>query len=230
MTFGELQQACVAQGIDFFMHLKAFASKVRDGKSHLVLFGFPVSKHYGEPPSEIACIDGDRLEIGNLCRHTLTMSDLTRQKSLALSSHLSSINPHVDVSANPCYLKIDSNGCISPNIGDYDIIIDTTGDDYVLELVTMGINWSKSILLSASVGLGAKRLYLFFARNIRPDFTHFLDFVTPYLIKDSVECNLAELPRNGIGCWHPLFPARADDMWMAAGTAVKALELFNLSK
>ena len=53
MTFGELQQACVAQGIDFFMHLKAFASKVRDGKSHLVLFGFPVSKHYGEPPSEI---------------------------------------------------------------------------------------------------------------------------------------------------------------------------------
>ena len=338
MTFGELQQACVAQGIDFFMHLKTFASKVRDGKSHLVLFGFPVSKHYGEPPSEIVwqalklpilshrkyvnrkfqsgkkgssvllygvpdgfrpnetgwwqndilnhlapstelewiesqnwssriisargcyssnisskrfaiigsgslgatiaellvragvthltCIDGDRLEIGNLCRHTLTMSDLTRQKSLALSSHLSSINPHVDVSANPCYLKIDSNGCISPNIGDYDIIIDTTGDDYVLELVTMGINWSKSILLSASVGLGAKRLYLFFARNIRPDFTHFLDFVTPYLIKDSVECNLAELPRNGIGCWHPLFPARADDMWMAAGTAVKALELF----
>ena len=214
MTFGELQQACVAQGIDFFMHLKAFASKVRDGKSHLVLFGFPVSKHYGEPPSEIVwqalklpilshrkyvnrkfqsgkkgssvllygvpdgfrpnetgwwqndilnhlapstelewiesqnwssrvisargcyssnisskrfaiigsgslgatiaellvragvthltCIDGDRLEIGNLCRHTLTMSDLTRQKSLALSSHLSSINPHVDVSANPC--------------------------------------------------------------------------------------------------------------------------------
>ena len=90
----------------------------------------------------------------------------------------------------------------------------------------MGINWSKSILLSASVGLGAKRLYLFFARNIRPDFTHFLDFVAPYLIKDSVECNLAELPRNGIGCWHPLFPARADDMWMAAGTAVKALELF----
>lgn len=36
MTFGELQQACVAQGIDFFMHLKAFASKVRDGKSNVV--------------------------------------------------------------------------------------------------------------------------------------------------------------------------------------------------
>lgn len=31
--------------------------------------------------THLTCIDGDRLEIGNLCRHTLTMSDLTRQKA-----------------------------------------------------------------------------------------------------------------------------------------------------
>lgn len=338
MTFGELQQACAAQGIDFFIYLKRFAPKIRDGKPHLVLFGFPVSKHYGELPSEIVwqalklpvlsykkyvndkfqsgkknffvqaygapngfrpnekgwwqnditthltssteldwiesqnwnsrvisargeyannilskhfaiigsgslggmiaellirsgiihltCIDGDYLEIGNLCRHTLTMSDLRQKKSTALASRLSTISPHVDVSAIPCYLKIDHTGHVYPDIRDYDFLIDTTGDDYILELIAAGVNWEKSTFLSASVGLGAKRLYLCFAKNKRPDFTCFLDFVKPYFSKDSAECDLEELPRDGIGCWHPVFPARADDMWGAASATVKALELF----
>ncbi len=32
------------------------------------------------------------------------------------------------------------------------------------------------------------------------------------------------LPRAGPGCWHPLFPARIDDIWMLAATAIKYLE------
>lgn len=33
-----------------------------------------------------------------------------------------------------------------------------------------------------------------------------------------------ELPREGIGCWHPVFPARFDDITMMATHAVKCLE------
>jgi hypothetical protein len=32
------------------------------------------------------------------------------------------------------------------------------------------------------------------------------------------------LPREGAGCWHPLFPARIDDLWLMAAAAVKVLE------
>ena len=36
---------------------------------------------------------------------------------------------------------------------------------------------------------------------------------------DSYE--VERLPREGIGCWHPVFPGRIDDLWMFAGLAVK---------
>ena len=48
----------------------------------------------------------------------------------------------------------------------------------------------------------------------------------PYFQLDREECDIGELPRDGIGCWHPLFPARADDMWLAAATSIKVLEAF----
>lgn len=31
-------------------------------------------------------------------------------------------------------------------------------------------------------------------------------------------------PREGIGCYHPLFPARLDDIWTMAGLAIRELE------
>lgn len=33
----------------------------------------------------------------------------------------------------------------------------------------------------------------------------------------------AKLPRQGIGCWHPLFPARMDQVAIATATAVRLL-------
>lgn len=33
-----------------------------------------------------------------------------------------------------------------------------------------------------------------------------------------------EFPREGVGCWHPVFPARADDISMMAAVGVKYLE------
>ena len=84
----------------------------------------------------------------------------------------------------------------------------------------------KAVFCSSSVGLGAKRLYINFQKTALPCFETFLHFVKPYLQKDSADCDLDALPRDGIGCWHPLFPARADDMWLAACTTVKALESF----
>ena len=42
--------------------------------------------------------------------------------------------------------------------------------------------------------------------------------------EDVKEASREELPREGIGCWHPVFPARADDVWLLASAAVKHFE------
>jgi hypothetical protein len=32
------------------------------------------------------------------------------------------------------------------------------------------------------------------------------------------------MPMEGIGCWHPVFPARNDDIWLLASSGIKWLE------
>lgn len=34
------------------------------------------------------------------------------------------------------------------------------------------------------------------------------------------------MPRDGIGCWNPVFPARVDDVWMMSSVAVKNIEKY----
>jgi hypothetical protein len=43
-------------------------------------------------------------------------------------------------------------------------------------------------------------------------------------MRDRKEYGSQQLPREGVGCWHPVFPARADDVWLLASAAVKCLE------
>ncbi len=338
-TLGELIDACTSQGVDFLDILQKFAPKARDGRSHLILFGFPIPKHYGEVPSEmvwqalelpplsngkytnskfqsgkkkrpiirnhgvppgyrpsetgwwlndttnilipelqlvwidsqnwgtrtissrghfsnnilskniavigagslgsavsellvrsgvtkLTCIDGDFLEIGNLCRHTLTMRDLNQFKSVALAKRLSEINPNTRIVALSNFLTLNETHHLVPDLSEYDIVIDTTGNDRVLDMLVLGLPWEKTIFLSTAVGLGAKHIYLCLSRNRAPNFDVFLSHIEPYFDADREACNMLDLPRDGIGCWHPSFPARADDMWMAATTSIKTLESF----
>lgn len=53
--------------------------------------------------------------------------------------------------------------------------------------------------------------------------------ISPYLQSEKTLYNDYNLPRNGIGCWHPTFPGRSDDIWIAAATSVKALENYIIS-
>ena len=52
----------------------------------------------------------------------------------------------------------------------------------------------------------------------------FSETLEPWLQREREESSGIELPREGIGCWHPVFPARADDIWMMAGIAAKYIE------
>jgi len=79
------------------------------------------------------------------------------------------------------------------------------------------------------MSLGARRLFCFAARETRFQNETFRRLVSPWLARDVDEHAREELPREGIGCWHPVFPARDDDVWMLAAVAVKQLERVALS-
>ena len=86
------------------------------------------------------------------------------------------------------------------------------------------------ILASVSVGLGAKRLYITLMNDTSFNFHTFYELILPYLQEEKTLYDLYDLPRDGLGCWHPTFPGRSDDIWIAASTAVKAIGNYMVSK
>ena len=48
--------------------------------------------------------------------------------------------------------------------------------------------------------------------------------VNPYIDQEKERWKGVKLPRAGIGCWNPVFPARADDIWMMTSIAAKEIE------
>ena len=105
-----------------------------------------------------------------------------------------------------------------------DLLTDCTGNDEVLYHLSC-LDWKNEVLFfSASISLGARRLFCFVAQGTRFPNEIFRRLVSPWLVRDVEEHAREELPRKGIGCWYPVFPARADDVWMLAAVAVKHLE------
>ncbi len=174
----------------------------------------------------ITIADSDIFEVGNLSRHILNINDIGGLKESALCNHLNSISPHANVEVINHTLYNDD--VLVPNIDldKYDIIIDCTGENSVLDVFQCTDFKRNHIIASISVGLGAKRLYISFMKGTRFNFESFYNVISPYLQLEKDLYDDYNLPRNGIGCWHPTFPGRSDDIWLAASVAVKAFEKY----
>lgn len=323
-TLGDLIDACNSQHIDIMNVLKNVVSKIRDGKHHLLLLGFPVSKTFGGEPeivfwkalylpvvsygkktangfrtnqqgwwlrdkSEIltqktkldwiisenwnqqeisqrgkmndfllrkkmllvgagcvgasvaeilvrsgvynlTVVDSDIFEVGNLSRHVLNVGNIGELKELSLCSYLNSLNPHANVEVINDTLTIDEEFTTNIALDKYDIIIDCTGENSVLDVFQKADFRKSHIIASISVGLGAKHLYMTIMSGTTFYFNSFYKLISPYIQSERDLFDDYNLPRNGIGCWHPTFPARSDDVWLAAATAVKAIENYIITK
>ncbi|MGF7060133.1 HesA/MoeB/ThiF family protein [Brassicibacter mesophilus] len=174
--------------------------------------------------------DSDIFEIGNLSRHTLNLNNIGELKELSLYNHLNMLNPHANVEVINNKLDMDDNLNINIELDKYDIIIDCTGTNSVLEIFQKNKFKKKCILASVSVGLGAKHLYISIMHGTSFNFDAFNELIYPYIQEEKELYDNYNLPRNGIGCWHPTFPGRSDDIWLAASTSVKAIESYILSK
>ncbi len=178
----------------------------------------------------LTIMDYDLFEVGNLSRHTLNLNNIGELKAMALCNYLNSLNPHANVEVINDTLSSDGANITNIDLDKYGIVIDCTGENSVLDIIQNTIFKKNHILVSVAVGLGAKRLYITLMNGNAFNFNAFFELISPYLQNEKDLYDNYNLPRNGIGCWHPTFPGRSDDVWLAAATSVKAIENYIRSK
>ena len=175
--------------------------------------------------SNLTFVDYDKVHAGNLSRHTLTLNDVGKNKAEALSAHINSVFPF-----HRC--KFRKNGLediLSKEtafLDGFDVVIDATGEDDVIQLLSNRLSSKSTHFISVSTGYNANRLYCYLATNsqfanIKNSFKERID---PFLQQDITIMHETSEIIEGIGCWHPLFPARIDDIQMLAGAAFKIIE------
>ncbi len=172
---------------------------------------------------DITFMDGDQLKIGNLVRHTLGLDEIHERKAAALAGRLNLASPHA---------KVESiDGCFPPTeeearekVQQCRIVLDCTGDDAVLRQLELFPWEDEKLFVSISLGFGARRLFCFVATGSSFPQDEYRDKTGPWIEHEASLYAESELPREGAGCWHPVFPARIDDVWMMAAAAVKVME------
>lgn len=172
--------------------------------------------------TDILIVDPDDLEAGNLVRHTLTGADLGRNKATATAERLQGAAPMSRISPHADWLPCGED--LQKLLEPFDVVLDCTGDDDALRL--LGEAWWSipRYFLSASLGFAARRVFLFGARACSFPYEEFDAAVRPWLVAERSQWTAAGETLEGAGCWSPLFPARSDDVWLAAVATVKYLE------
>ncbi|PTL75401.1 ThiF family adenylyltransferase [Vitiosangium sp. GDMCC 1.1324] len=172
--------------------------------------------------SRLVIMDGEVLEAGNLVRHTLDVTGVRYSKAHALAGRLCHINPDLQVHSIPKSLDeqtVRSHWLVSQ----CDTILDCTASDEVIEVLGRHTWGGPRLFFSASFGVGAQRLLCFSATGTSFPSGEFWKQADSWVHQEHEELRRTALPREGLGCWHPVFPARADDVALAAAISVKAL-------
>ncbi len=76
----------------------------------------------------ITMIDHDRLEVANIMRHVLGLSDVGRFKTLAMADYLRNKNPFLDATTAEMKIDWDNIEFVRGLVKDVDIVICATGD------------------------------------------------------------------------------------------------------
>lgn len=166
--------------------------------------------------TELGVSDADRLDMGNLTRHALGMDAVGHNKATGLASALNLIMPDADVAGFTSSFPPEDPK-IAEEFRTYDIIIDCTASDSVLDAMSCFEWGGEKLFVSLSMTWRAEGLLVFTASE-----TSFpaVDARERFAEIDLPPTDLGEARMEGIGCWHPVFPASAADvrLWSAVGT------------
>lgn len=169
---------------------------------------------------KITIMDVDKVQMGNLVRHALSMKEIGTHKAGALAERLNLLSPHARIGhVNENFPPKDHQ-----SIAAVDMVIDCTADDDLLTKLS-AFSWpGEKDFASLSLGFYARRLFLFTARNATFPREAMLAELQPWLREERATYKEEEHPWEGIGCWHPIFPARVDDVRLFASLAVRRLD------
>lgn len=166
--------------------------------------------------TRMGVLDHDTMHMGNLSRHTLTMADIGHAKANRLARRLNLAAPDAQVTALPVSFP-PSNADAVDLIKDWDIVLDCTASDAVMREMAQ-FDWkTERIFVSLAMTWRANGLFAYTACE------------TGFPAIDAIERFRAAAPApeteavsvmEGIGCWHPVFPATSDDvaLWGAIGS------------
>lgn len=167
----------------------------------------------------ITLVDNEAFSSGNLVRHTLGMESLNKAKVNELKNRLILNNPKLKVNT---FIGGFEKKLLEKE--KYDVVIDCTANNSILtELENTEYN-KNAIYFNISFSKGAKILFLYgclLKYFIGSKFEQKLD---KYIEKYNHE-NVT-LPREGVGCWHPVFPAKMYEVTLMASIAVSYIEIF----
>lgn len=173
---------------------------------------------------DLVIVDGEDLEAGNLVRHTLTILDVGKPKAPALATRLNAAAPHARVRGFKVrFPGLDAEVCAFAE--SCTLVVDCTASDQVAHRELEQFRWGgPRVFVSLSLGFEARRLFCFVAKVEQFPSATFIEMTTPWLLHERGEHAGRELPREGVGCWSPVFPARFDDIWSFAALGLKRIE------
>lgn len=166
--------------------------------------------------TNMGILDPDRLDVGNLTRHALGVDAVGHNKADALASALNMIMPDANVTSFP-YSFPPSEGAVADRIRSFDVIVDCTGTDAVLDAMAEFGWFGEKLFVSLAMTWRAEGLLVYTASETAfPAIDakeSFLEFAIP-------PTDIDDARMEGIGCWHPVFPATAADvrLWSAVGS------------
>lgn len=172
--------------------------------------------------SDISLSENDRLKAGNLVRHTATLEDVGSEKGSAVAHRLNAASPHANVITIEAFPPTQAEEVQAVQAAD--VVVDLTGE-LAVSAALGAYDWEAGkLFFSVSLGLQAERLFCFAAAGAGFPHDEFLARLQPWLAIQMAESEGLDVPREGIGCWHPVFPARVDDVWLLGAAAVKWIE------
>lgn len=158
--------------------------------------------------TRLGIVDNDHMMMGNLSRHSLTMSDLGHKKALALSRRLNASMPDAEVRPFTCSFPPMSSSDSSA-MAEYDVIVDCTASDTVIDALAIFPWPTEKLFISLAMTWEAEGLLAYAASE-----TSFpaVDAMSYFASSSPRLSSTHEMNMEGIGCWHPVFPATADDV------------------
>jgi proteasome lid subunit RPN8/RPN11 len=173
---------------------------------------------------DLAIVDGETLEIGNLARHTLTLPDVGENKAEALANRLNSVSPHADVDGFSLSFPLEEEEQLEV-VESADVVIDCTASNSVLQALN-SCRWEEPVLFcSASIGRRGNRLFYFASYSLSFPVDEFQEEFEPWRLQEQIEWQPDEdaVPER-VGCWHPASVIRMDQVMTWAGTITRLLE------